>query len=106
MTTLDPRRTVPATVVSDIDAEGLAPGSVEVRGTSTVVYGYGFTCPGCGARNWLALSEDQPHPRWRVTGGDAATPTGVTVEPSIFHTKERGGCGWHGYLRAGVFVSL
>jgi hypothetical protein len=66
------------------------------------VWGYGYTCPGCGSRSYLAIDPEQPHPRWSVTAGDAAHPDTVTLSPSIFHTVERGGCGWHGYLTNGV----
>ena len=102
MTAVDTRRTVPVHIVDDIDAPDVPPGSVEVRAMGGRVYGYGYTCPGCGSRSWLAIGTEEPHPRWSVTAGDAARPDTVTLSPSIFHTAERGGCGWHGYLTDGV----
>ena len=98
----DLRRACPVTVVDDIDAPAVGPGSIEVRALDGVVAGYGYTCPGCGSRSWLALTDDSPGPHWTVTAGDAASPATVTLSPSIFHTVERGGCGWHGYLIEGV----
>jgi len=104
MTTVDTRRTVPARVVEDIDADGAQPGDVEVLAIDGVVWGYGFACAGGGSKSFLALNSENPEPRWRVTAGDAAQPSTVTLSPSIFHTAERGGCGWHGYLTNGVFA--
>lgn len=78
-------------------------GTVEVRQIDGVVWGYDFACPGCDSRSYLALSDDNPGPRWNVTEGDPHKPETVTLSPSILHATERGGCGWHGYLTAGVF---
>lgn len=102
MTAVDTRRTVRVTVVDDIDADGVAPGSIEVRGTGRDAGGYGYACPGCGSRSFLPVGPENPGPRWLLTGGDFARPDTVTLSPSIFHTVERGGCGWHGYLTNGV----
>lgn len=104
MTDVDLRRSVPARLVPDIEADGAQPGDVEALAIDGPVWGYGFACPGCGSRSFLALSTENPEPRWSVTAGDAAHPSTVTLSPSIFHAVERGGCGWHGYLRGGVFV--
>ena len=99
----DPKRIVEARRVPDISAPGLAPGAVEVRELDGKVWGYALSCPGCARQSYLALTEDQPHPRWAVTTGIPAIPDTVTLSPSIHHTVERGGCGWHGYLSSGVF---
>lgn len=99
--TNDPRRNCRVRVVDDIDAEGVEPGSVEVVGARHGTSGYAFTCPGCGSRSYLAIGPENPGPRWTVTAGDAARPETVTLSPSIL---ERGGCGWHRYLREGAFV--
>lgn len=101
---VDPRRTCPVIVVDDIDAPDVAPGSIEVRGAGADAGGYAFACPGCGSLSWLAIGPENPSPRWVVTAGDVANPATVTLSPSIFHTVERGGCGWHGYLTAGSFA--
>lgn len=100
----DLRRSVPARLVADIDADGAQPGDVEALAIDGRVWGYGFACPGCGSKSFLALDAENPPPRWAVTGGDVANPATVTLAPSIFHTAERGGCGWHGYLTNGVFA--
>ena len=97
-------RSVPVRVVDDIDADDVQPGDIEVRGAGHDAGGYAFACPGCGSRSWLAIGPDNPSPRWVVTAGDVARPDTVTLSPSIFHTRERGGCGWHGWLRDGVLV--
>jgi hypothetical protein len=101
---VDLRRTCPVTVVADIDAADVAPGSIEPRAIDGRVWGYGYACPGCGSRSWLALTDDNPGPRWTVTAGDPAQPATVSLSPSILHAVERGGCGWHGYLTNGVLA--
>lgn len=97
-------RSVPVRVVADIDADDTQPGDIEVRGAGHDAGGYAFACPGCGSRSWLAIGPDNPSPRWTVTEGDVARPDTVTLSPSIHHTKDRGGCGWHGYLMRGVLA--
>lgn len=101
MLTVDLRRAVSLHPVEDIDAPDVAPGDVEVRIIDGVVWGYAFACPGCGGRSYLALGDLDPGPRWSVTAGDAARPETVSLSPSILDAAGRGGCGWHGYLRAG-----
>jgi hypothetical protein len=91
-------------VIRDINHPGVEPGDVEVRTIDGTVWGYAFACPGCGSRGYLALSDLNPGPCWTVAAGDIALPTTVTLTPSILDTIERGGCGWHGYLRGGRFV--
>ncbi len=100
---VDLRRTVAAQVVADIDADGVAPGDVEVRAIDGVVWGYAFRCPGCRAADYLPISADNAGPRWSVDVGDVARPETVSLSPSILHLVDRGGCGWHGHLRAGRF---
>lgn len=103
MSAVDLRRACPARVVEDIDADGTMPGDIEVRGSTSDAGGYAMACPGCGSRSYLAIGAENPSPRWIIASGDFARPEGVTLSPSIFHTAERGGCGWHGYLRGGRF---
>jgi len=61
-----------------------------------------FVCP-CGCGEMGGISFDVPEaeglsgPKWQWDG-DEHSPT---VKPSI---RKVGGCGWHGYLTAGVFV--
>lgn len=104
MSGIDLRRTCPVTVVEDIDAPDIAPGSIEVRGAGTEYGGYGYACPGCGSLSFLAIGPENPSPRWLVTAGDVAKPETVSLSPSILHSVERGGCGWHGYLTNGVLA--
>lgn len=49
-------------------------------------------CPGCAQRSG-------PRGKWTY---DASTKTAM---PSIHHDPAFGGCGWHGYLTNGVFIS-
>lgn len=58
---------------------------------------WSLCCPGCGE-----LGGPSPGATWRVVAGGFDDVSTLTLEPSI-HC--RGCCGWHGYLRAGEFVS-
>lgn len=104
--TIDINRTAPARIVEDIDADGAQPGDVEPLAYGGVVWGYGFACPGCGSKSYLALDEENPPPRWSVTAGDIRKPDAVSLSPSILHDRSKGGCGWHGYLTRGIFTSV
>lgn len=108
MLTRDPHRTVAARIVEDIDAEDVGPGALMLTHRSndrSVVAGYILTCPGCGQQSGLFLNPVDPGvPRWRVVAGDPARAEGLTLAPSIHHTTAQGGCGWHGWLRDGVFA--
>lgn len=58
-------------------------------------------CPGCG--RVAALPCNQPpgcSPNWDAAG-DPSDPATLTLTPSINCV---GCCGWHGYLRDGVFA--
>lgn len=63
-----------------------------------------IACPGCGRRSMLPLVAGH-RCRWTVTAGDVRDLASLTLSPSIFHRVEDGGCGWHGWLRGGVFES-
>jgi hypothetical protein len=53
-------------------------------------------CPGCGQ---VGAPRDGAH--WTATAGSFADVTTLTLSPSILKSC----CGWHGYLRNGVFES-
>ena len=103
----DPRRTVAARLRPTDGLDGtFEPGDVRLMvdepGGATTAYGFG--CPGCGSTCILHLGTGPENHTWQVTAGDASKPEGVTLSPSILHTPQHGGCGWHGYLKGGVFV--
>lgn len=92
---------LPAIIVEDID-KSTTPGSLEPRYVDGELGGFAYRCPGCGQNSWLPAMTDQKHPySWLCTQEDP-----VTLSPSIHHTVKKGGCGWHGYLRDGVFESV
>ncbi|MDO9016694.1 MAG: DUF6527 family protein [Myxococcales bacterium] len=110
MTAIDLRRAVPLRVVDAdaIDGPDSLPGdAVPTERDGGVPAGFIFRCPGCGAQACLGLAPrlDQA-PAWNVTAGDPRTGAGLSLTPSIHHTTALGGCGWHGYLRVGVFTPL
>jgi hypothetical protein len=57
------------------------------------IAGLNFACPGCGQVTCVDFNT------WNWDGNEAAP----TLTPSILHNKEKGGCGWHGFLTAGQF---
>jgi hypothetical protein len=61
-------------------------------------------CPGCGRASAMHVrAPGVPHPAdmdsWLIKFDNNA----ITLEPSISHATENGGCGWHGWLREGVY---
>lgn len=98
----DPKRTgLKATpVVFELNSDGLfpdqaEPGSFEIRNGFVML-----ACPGCGRVSGMTAGYPKPdrRPSWEISG-DPATPT---FSPSINCV---GCCGWHGFLRNGVFES-
>lgn len=61
-------------------------------------------CPGCGRFGGIRVgfTAKPSTPGWLLTGGDKTDPRTWTLSPSINCV---GCCGWHGYLRNGVFES-
>lgn len=62
-----------------------------------------FVCP-CGCKRVHSLevvrnAAEKQERQW-IWDGNVDRPT---LSPSINSTVERGGCGWHGWLTAGVF---
>lgn len=53
-------------------------------------------CPGCGE-----VGTPKAGAHWRATAGSFDDVSTLTLEPSI----QKSCCGWHGYLKNGVFVS-
>ena len=101
----DTRRTVVAKLRGSETLDGtFEPGDVVtmVDDPGGPVTAYGFSCPGCGGASILHLGTGPSGHTWHVTAGEAAKPETVTLAPSIHHS---GGCGWHGFLTAGVFTS-
>ena len=98
-------RTVPVSGLSDPWPEsGFAePGATfadqdRIYGGSLI-----FACPGCGRIGSIRVgSPKPPSPGWEIQAGDQLRPETLTLSPSIHCV---GCCGWHGYLRSGVFVS-
>lgn len=100
---VDPKRTglkVASTVFADIDVGDTAePGLIEAKFDAGYII---LSCPGCGHVSGMRVGNPKPEqtPSWRIAAGDTAET--LTLEPSI---NCIGCCGWHGYLRDGVFES-
>lgn len=101
MTAVDTNRTVAARLVPDIDAPDAGPGCLE-----RLANGYMMACPGCAAQLVVPVAfpgRAAPSPAYTIAAGDPETLAGLTLSPSVWHPAPAG-CGWHGYLRGGVFV--
>lgn len=76
--------------------------------------GYALTCPNdCdqGVHVWDHAWDCRPNARkctgagcWSWTGSPEAGD--LTAQPSLHVLAEKGGCGWHGWLRNGEMVSV
>lgn len=86
-----------AIIVPDID-DATATGSVEIRrwpeGHGEGISGLAICCPGCGSKSWLPINRE--HGGWTLV-----SESPLEIAPSVFHKKENGGCGWHGWLQNG-----
>ena len=72
------------------------PGSmIRVEGDKSGT-GHIIACPGCGQ-----FGSAREGARWTVQSGSLDDVTTLTLSPSI----QKSCCGWHGYLRNGVFES-
>ncbi|MCC7424806.1 MAG: hypothetical protein IT428_31430 [Planctomycetaceae bacterium] len=70
-------------------------GMIRVQGDKSGT-GHIIACPGCGQ-----FGSGREGARWTVAGGSLDDVTTLTLNPSIAKSC----CGWHGYLRNGVFES-
>lgn len=63
-----------------------------------------FACPGCGRFGAISAENPKPadSPSWKIESGTLDDVTSLTLSPSIHCV---GCCGWHGWLRSGVFES-
>jgi len=83
---------MPLNLVDDID-------DVKKKGDACMVTGRNkqaqliICCPGCGNNS-------------ASRGNHIFDPSTNSYHPSIVHNKKFGGCGWHGWLRNGIFTSV
>jgi len=67
-----------------------------------VIEGFSIACPGCGCWGGIQFVADEHFKDpWRVVGGSVDDVTTLSVKDSILKHC----CGWHGYLKDGIFVS-
>lgn len=106
MAEVDPKRTCPAVYQPVFDADGGAPNGTDFPpGTCQRVQPNRlmFTCPGCGQWGGVQAFPSPKKPEgWEIVSGTLDDPTTLTLSPSIHCISC---CGWHGYLRGGVFTS-
>lgn len=97
----DPKRTgVKAVLINEFDFD--APlGSCQYKKEENKLY---FVCSGCGQWGGVICGHLKPmqKPSWDIISGVPEDPTTLTLSPSI---NCIGCCGWHGYLKNGIFES-
>lgn len=54
-----------------------------------------FKCPGCNNPLSVSLKDHRGEPGWNINFET------LTATPSILHSRNGKGCGWHGYLTNG-----
>jgi hypothetical protein len=98
---VDSKRNVKATTLPAEQVHDLGFGGCSAAAGSDRLY---FGCPGCAMPGSIRVGHPKPSgsPSWDVGGGSLADPTTLTLSPSINCVVC---CGWHGYLRNGVFES-
>jgi len=100
MHTTDPHRTVPATIQTGewrYASKENVPGICEPKESQLK-----FACPGCGQLLIIPIGQAISDPRhWDIIEGSGLDPTSLSLMPSIANSC----CGWHGYLKEGVFKS-
>jgi hypothetical protein len=110
---VDPKRTVPARTVTVFEADGSArdgidaqPGDCQKREPyrGDLAERLMFACPGCARWGSIVCGHPKPAkgPSWDIVSGSLDDPATLTLATSIHCV---GCCGWHGYLRNGVFES-
>lgn len=84
----------------------------EIHNQAGAIVGYGLTCPNVrcdqGAHAWdhafdCPIRYQPDAPGCWTWSGSVADGT-LTASPSLHVLEERGGCGWHGWLRDGEMV--
>lgn len=78
------------------EAEALPPGTIQFEAADAGLF---YNCPcGCGRFGYLPFRGSQPErPSWEWDGSREKP----TLTPSVHDLV----CGWHGWLRAGIWVS-
>lgn len=106
MIEVNPKRTVTATRTNDAWPEGehTIPGAVYVDPEQVYKDHLLFACPGCGRMGSIRVTRPKSEggQSWELVAGELTEPESLTLAPSINCV---GCCGWHGYLRNGIFES-
>lgn len=58
--------------------------------------GIHFRCPGCKEVIGIDIGYEPSQPKWTINFET------LTATPSILHSRDGKGCGWHGYLTNGI----
>jgi len=98
---VDPKRTGVKAVA--VPAEAGEPKWFRLPGEcepATMPSHFRFACPGCGDNAAIRCTNPKEASSWLIEAGTLDKPETLTLHPSI-HCK--GCCGWHGWLKDGVF---
>jgi hypothetical protein len=84
-------------IIDDRKYHDIGTAAYYVQGDNNEVGGMIFACPGCGELTSIGFKPLDEHDIWSWNGS-MEKPSCL---PSILHNKEKGGCGWHGFVAAG-----
>lgn len=103
---LNVTRTVKATRTNEAWPEGehAEPGAVHIDTNRDYKDHLLFACPGCGRMGSIRATRPKNvgGQSWEIVAGELTEPESLTLAPSIHCV---GCCGWHGFLKNGVFES-
>jgi hypothetical protein len=103
---VDAKRTVIVTLTDNAWPEDgyTTPGAVFVDKDKVYEDHLLFACPGCGKFGSIRADKEKSddRPSWKIEAGSLLEPQKLTLSPSIHCV---GCCGWHGFLKDGVFKS-
>ncbi|MDF0554909.1 DUF6527 family protein [Kamptonema sp. UHCC 0994] len=86
------------------DDDNPVPGALKpvYNSSDHTLAGYRYTCVGCGGDSFLPVYDKSTGKGWEVVGDPEAVES-LNIRPSIWH---KDGCGWHGWLVNGEFISV
>lgn len=95
-----------ARVTADHDEwERDAPGAIYLSRPDGIPRFIFIVCPGCGAKSAMLIRNATEAHTEKITGAswEMTCRDPITLHPSVHHDKAGGGCGWHGWLRNGIW---
>jgi hypothetical protein len=92
------------TVAAEAESDGMPPGALQPIEREGRIAMLAVACPGCGS---ISAIDIRPHgvpgrAAWDLLGW----PGSPSLQPSLHHARDLGGCGWHGWLEQGEWRAV